>query len=394
VSWLIFVVCLNASCVERRSEKAEEPTKKAPLAIHSFIKKLVFIPPASKPEYPEREALTAMFRSGAESYLKEAGCAYEEISLAPLPESERKSKVIESIEGAPTLVFTYADDFADLMAELSTEKNHKNTFFVVAMPSEKTMHRLSGFSGVYVVKFKMQELGFLGGVIAGQKTLTGNIAVFALDAERDSDFFVAGFSQGLRLERSGSVIHDLRVRRADLPGQDIGKRLSALFSEASQKHDPRFGIDVVVSFLGGASEDFFRGLALSDVAVISSFKIDDSKGPDAFMTSLILDFSLLPKFLLEKFSEEGMLAGAKDFASQRGNRREIRPDKPMHAEAETPRGPQVIEVGIKEGLISFASFENYQRFHQVPIDLISSLKYYMNAISKGELVVRESSPME
>lgn len=350
----------------------------------------LFLVPPRRADYPEWAYLTEDFRRGAKKVFESAGWEYSELDLSSILVTRWAEAVLQSLKRRPAVIFTFSDSYVPFLKELAWESRlDACVVFALTSPVAETSPM------VLELRLRADELGFLAGVMAAQKTVTGDVVVLAYKDELLSDEFVSGLAQGLRLERAGSHLHDIRISRAELVKPGGAKMLAELYAKAQKSSASRFGVDVVVSFLGPLADGFLRELAGADVPVISSFVPDMEKSPRAYLTSMLFYFSLLPEFLVKNAEKLNLL---KSFPLARRPKEGLPKGVSTRATTEgAPTyllGPRYYEIGIRDGILGHSGFEGYLRFHELPPEFTATLNYYIKAISLGEIKVKGASQKE
>ncbi len=389
---LITLSIITASCKPRvKPEDGKGEAKKTEAVSTTpapHVAQVIFLPPPKNELYPEREQLAEAFRKSAESTFNQAGWLFTELDLSKILFTKWGEEIANAVVKRKVLVFTFGDAYVPFLKELAWDKRFNLTVVVaLTSPLAKTSPR------VVELSFNAEEIGFLAGIMASQLTVTGNVAVFAFSDDYYSDLMVAGLSQGLLLERRGAHVRDLRISRQDAASPQNSKKLASLFENANKGLDPRFGIDVVVSFLGALGEEFMRSLAEGGTPVISSLVYREEKSRKAFVTSLLYDFSSLPAFLVKNEQKLQLFRNyplIKD--AQIPSKGQTTASQVDSQEQEYPSGPRVYQVGLKDGLITTSGFRDYQRFHSLPIDFLETLDYYTKAIIAGEIKIKKELP--
>ncbi len=350
------------------------------------VAQVLFIPPPKSKTHPEWEYLTEAFRSGSKEAFARANWKFTELDLSQILFTRWRDEILKSIVVHPALIFSFGDVYAQFLREAAWDSGIGATVVLaLAKPSTQASPNL------IELRFHVEELGFLAGVMCAQLTLTGHSAVFAYEDDLYSDLFVAGFAQGLKLERSGAILKDLRVKRHELINGEGEERLVELFTNANKGLDPRLGIGAVASFLGPLGDPFMSALAERGTVVINSFVPKGRKTPPMFLTTMVLSFSKLPMFVVDNAKRLKLLellpVNRPVPSKEDGSPLTARSNGVTHY-----TGPRYYEVRLSDGLMGHSGFNDYRRFKSLPTGFDDTVNYYIEAVSAGEIRVKESLP--
>ncbi len=380
----VLALLLLGACnrTETAEEPRNEPQESVPGAQLQRPKALfLFVVPPPDPKYPEREVFTPAFSKAAEDAFAAANWEYREIRLYEKPTTEWIPLMRKEIDSYPTVVFSYHDTYSYLFVRLSETVGVRSANYVLALSSIPP----EASSQIFRLDFRMEELGFIGGVALAHMSRTGHIAVLSFEEEW-CDRFVAGFTQGVREIRAGARVADLRVSRMELVDtRETADFIWGLVGEAKSRSSSGLGVDAIAVLASGSADPFISSLMPARIDAISGITPPHGEWCRALVLAVLIDFGRLPLFFVENADNVGLFKIDVPVRLREGA--EDSPYMPKTGRGGSLGGVKVITAGMREGVLRVAWPPEESVRSRFPDEVESDIAYYERAIEAGEVPI-------